>query len=358
MVYNFSVEEAHVMAPNFYQRCAESVFPEFGVKTEFLPNFRSTVIYRFMTGCRIPVNHAMLFCLVVWLVFHGRRYDAIMGWVTNGLVAAMLKNLFRWRQTKVILILYRIPLLENTNSAQRLKKVLYRFASLGADELIALDSRQAMEFERFLNRSPGTTYALKYGVDVEWYERYFVKPIAKENPIPVVFSPGGAHRDDETLEIAISQMEVTLQRYRLDSSGVCLSSRERLGSAIIERKVNVDYFDFLQDCSCANLVVIAVENSDKPVGLTSLLESMALGKPIIIANGASSRDYIQDGIDGLMYEQGNYNQLKEKIELLLNEPKLAARLGFAAKQSAKIKFGLQESGISLYRHLKLNRNLY
>ena len=353
MVYNFAVEEAHVTAPNFYQRCAESVFPDFGIETDFLPDFKVTWVFRCMLRCSIPARHAMLLCLVGWLFWHGRRYDAIVGWVSNGLLAAALKHLLRWRKAKVILILYRLPISDQVTNMHRFKKICYRFASAGADVLLALDTRQALEFEAFLGRAPGTTQALNYGVDAEWYARHTPKASGHEKHNPVIFSPGSAHRDDQTLEAAISQMQLTLQRYQLDSSGVQRSALERVGLAHIERQFNVDYFDYIRDCSRADIVVIAVENSDQPVGLTSLLECMALGRPIIITDGASSRDYIRDGVDGLVYEQGNARQLKEKIELLLNQPELAAKLGEAARNAASTKFTLTLSGHAFYRQLDL-----
>jgi len=351
MVYNFAVEEAHVAAPNFYKRCADTVFPNFGVKTDFLPNLRVTWVFRWMVRCGVPEGHALLLCLFGWLAWHGRRYDAIVGWVTNGLVAATLKHLFRWKQTKLILILYRLPILDRVTNALRFKKIIYRFASAGADMLLTLDSRQALDFEAFLRRAPGTTRALNYGVDTEWYDHHMPDVTIKEKLTPVIFSPGSAHRDDQTLEAAISHMQLTLRRYQLDISGAQRCTFERAGHANIERKFNVDYFDYLRDCSYADIVVIAVDNSDKPVGLTSLLECMALGRPIIITDGASSRDYIQDGIDGLVYEQGNTAQLKEKIELLLSQPELATKLGKAAKQAVSTKFSLKLSGQAFYRQL-------
>jgi glycosyltransferase involved in cell wall biosynthesis len=354
MVYNFGVEEAHVSAPNFYQRCAESVFPDFGVETEFLPNFRVTWIFRLLVCFGVSADHAKLLCLFGWLVWNGRRYDAIVGWVTNGLIAAALKHLLLWRNTKVVLILYRLPLFDHVTNVNRIKKAFYLLASAGADVLFALDSKQALEFAKYLGRSPSATKALKYGVDVEWYEQHGPKELVMEKLTPVIFSPGSAHRDDRTLETAISQLPVILRRYQLDASRTQRSSLERLGRANIERKFNFDYHDYLKDCTCADIVVIAVENGDKPVGLTSLLESMALGCPIIITSGASSRDYVHDGINALVYEQGNAKQLKEKIELLLNQPELATKLGKAAKESASTKFALPRCGQDFFRLLDLN----
>jgi len=254
------------------------------------------------------------------------------------------------------LILYRLPLLDHATNVHRLKKAFYRLASAGADVLFALDSKQAQEFANYLDRVPGTTRALNYGVDVDWYECHSPKVTMKTKLTPVIFSPGSAHRDDRTLEAAIDQLQVTLQRYQLDASGLRRSALERLDRANIERKFNADYSDYLRDCICADIVVIAVENSDKPVGLTSLLECMALGRPIIITNGASSRDYIRDGIDGLVYEHGNAKQLREKIELLINQPVLAAKLGEAARQVSRTKFSLQRCGQDFYQHLDLKSN--
>ena len=79
--------------------------------------------------------------------------------------------------------------------------------------------------------------------------------------------------------------------------------------------------NILLSVSKSTVVVIAVDNGDKPAGLTSLLECMALGRPVIISNGASSRDYVRDTETGFMYEEGNWRDLGKRLFIYLITPR-------------------------------------
>ena len=98
------------------------------------------------------------------------------------------------------------------------------------------------------------------------------------------FCPGSAYRDDTTLERAVSDIDVCVKSFRLDTAGVFSNSTAKVGKALIEKRINAPYAEYIDECRRATVVVIAVANGDKPAGLTSLLECMALGKPVIISN--------------------------------------------------------------------------
>ncbi len=59
----------------------------------------------------------------------------------------------------------------------------------------------------------------------------------------------------------------------------------------------------------------------------SFLEAWASGKPVIGANVGATPEIIRDGIDGFLVEFGNPTTLAEKIQFILNNPKLSMALG-------------------------------
>jgi glycosyltransferase involved in cell wall biosynthesis len=293
---------------------------------------------------------ALTLCVSWWLLRNGHKFDVIVGWITNGIIAAVLKRILRWRNTRVCLILYRLPDEAAGGFANQLKRLVLRIASGGADTLLALDGSQAASFARILGRSAGTTGLLTYGVDTDWYDIRL-----RENPpatVPAtIFCPGSAYRDETTFENAIRDLEVEAKRYQLDNSGKARIAEHRLGKALLKKNYNAPYASYLADCRSAAMVVIAVENADKPVGLTSLLECMALGRPVIITRGASSRDYVRDGINGLLYEEGKSEDLREKIRYLLRHPDVAERIGTVARDMARHEFGLVPCGTRFFKYL-------
>lgn len=58
-----------------------------------------------------------------------------------------------------------------------------------------------------------------------------------------------------------------------------------------------------------------------------LLEANSHKKPVIASNINGINEVITDGVNGLLFEKGNVNELCTKINTLLNDEKLAATLG-------------------------------
>ncbi len=57
------------------------------------------------------------------------------------------------------------------------------------------------------------------------------------------------------------------------------------------------------------------------------VEGMLHKKPIIAARAGASDELIKDNINGLQYDPGNFGQLAEKIEYLLDHPQRAEKMG-------------------------------
>ena len=351
IVYNFAIEEAHVEAPNFYRSCGEKIFPSYGAETDFLPDLRKTFLFRLLTFCRIKRQIAISACLCQWLLLHGRRYDVIVGWIGNGIIASLLKVCLGWRRTRICLILDGLPDCNSANLRSKLKMVILKLASAGADLLLALDTNQAESFAQALGRSADSMLPLRYGVDADWYDGQAMELPRQPGP-PKIFFPGSAYRDEATLEKAVADLDVRVKRFQLDGCGVRRVMSKKVGHAVLEKIYNAPYAEYMDECRKASMVVIAVTNSDKPVGLTSLLECMALGRPVIITRGASGRDYLNDGVTGLMYTEGNSLELREKIIALLNDPVNADRIGAAAHAAVKTEFSLATTGAEFYRLIK------
>jgi len=69
-----------------------------------------------------------------------------------------------------------------------------------------------------------------------------------------------------------------------------------------------------------------------------LVEAMAAGKPRIGANVDGIPTVINDGIDGLLVEPENVNDLSEKMDLLIRSPDLRKKLGENGRKRARQEF--------------------
>lgn len=344
MAHNFSTEEAHVDAPNFYHACAQSVFPSRSISTTFLPDLRQSLVFRTLQRFGVSPSLSLLLCTAVWIVRNRKKFDVIFGWLSNGIIVALLRRLFGWRRPSVCVVSYRLWDTSKKGAFAIIKRKTVRYALQGCDFLIALDTRQARYFEQELGRAKNTTAALRYGVYSEWYDHLLEYQVVQKNSPSIIFCPGSAYRDDFTFMKAISGLDVEIKRYQLDTSKKLQSDLQRVGRALLNSMFNAPYSQYVSDCLQSDIVVISVMNQDKPVGLTSLLECMTLGRPIIITKGLTSNDYVEDGVNALLYEEGNWQQLRERISFLLNNPEEARRLGMAARERMQKEYGLEQSG--------------
>ena len=69
-----------------------------------------------------------------------------------------------------------------------------------------------------------------------------------------------------------------------------------------------------------------------------LIEAMAAGKPRIGSNVGGIPTVINDGVDGLLFESENVNDLASKLDLLMSDEQLRKKMGNAGARRAKEEF--------------------
>jgi glycosyltransferase involved in cell wall biosynthesis len=79
--------------------------------------------------------------------------------------------------------------------------------------------------------------------------------------------------------------------------------------------------------------VVVHASADEPFGLT-IVEAMALGKPVVAAASGGPLEIVRDSIDGLLVPPGDAWGLASAVTRLLGDAELAGRLGKAAQQRA------------------------
>ena len=72
----------------------------------------------------------------------------------------------------------------------------------------------------------------------------------------------------------------------------------------------------------------------------SILEYMALGKPVIATIGGGTNEIVQDKLSGFLISQSNPTELAEKTEILLNDPEMRSRMGKYAYDRIQDNFSI------------------
>jgi len=69
-----------------------------------------------------------------------------------------------------------------------------------------------------------------------------------------------------------------------------------------------------------------------------LFEAMAAGKPLVASRVGGVPYYVQDGVNGLLFEPENVEDLARQLRTLLSSPELQARLGRNGMELARTKY--------------------
>jgi len=69
-------------------------------------------------------------------------------------------------------------------------------------------------------------------------------------------------------------------------------------------------------------------------GQQTCLNAMLLGKPTIAVGEKWARDFVTDGVDGLIVDYSDASGLREAIEWVLDHPDEAAAMGERARERA------------------------
>jgi glycosyltransferase involved in cell wall biosynthesis len=90
----------------------------------------------------------------------------------------------------------------------------------------------------------------------------------------------------------------------------------------------------------SKVVVIPLYQTDFQAGITSILEAMAMAKPVVVTKTVGQTDTIVDGETGLYTAPGDATDLRDKIQFLLQNESERKRLGGNAFRAFRNAFTL------------------
>ena len=109
--------------------------------------------------------------------------------------------------------------------------------------------------------------------------------------------------------------------------------------------------DFYNYCDC---LVLPSINKGEAFGLV-LLEAMACSRPVITSNLPGVRSVFKSGREGLLVKPNDVNDLANKIQAILNDKKLAEKMGLAGRALVEKKytwFKVSKRLESIYHYVK------
>ena len=275
-------------------------------------------------------------------------FDIVVGMKDVALSLGLWKRLKGFSKPFVVAIEYRLmPPIHGWQG--KLRKWLIKEAYRGVDLLV---SNSRLQVEPFRNKLDSTRVIYcPRGVDI----RYFDPKSSYSLPVSfaswgnfkkTILCPGDMERNDPLLLDSIADLPVRLYRVTREPKVVGRVQRllsepsRRLLRTRVKILFDIPWHKLRALYATSDLVVIPVDSSTQPAGLSSLLEAMAMGRPIVVSRGLSSHGYVRNGKEALVVEPNSIDALRGAIQSLLNTPEFANKLGKNARSMVESKFNI------------------
>lgn len=154
-----------------------------------------------------------------------------------------------------------------------------------------------------------------------------------------------------------------LQKRRNDITILAVGKGELLESFKEQTKKrnisNIIFTGFRNDVECimkiSTLSILFTNEEVHSEGVSnSIMESMAVGTPVIATDGGGTPEIITAGTDGFIVKPNDYKMAAEIIDKLLNDKSLLNKLSISAMQKIKNQFSLSkmtQEYLKLYKEL-------
>jgi colanic acid/amylovoran biosynthesis glycosyltransferase len=115
-------------------------------------------------------------------------------------------------------------------------------------------------------------------------------------------------------------------------------TRERLGlMEVVELVGGAEQSEVLRWWQRASVAVLTSEYEGRPV---CVMEAAACGVPVVATAVGGVPELVEDGVTGLLAPAGDAEAVAERLERLLTDPALAARLGADARRRAEREYSV------------------
>jgi len=217
---------------------------------------------------------------------------------------------------------------------------LFKLAMRSLSSLIYHVSSQKDHYERYFPFLSDKAFYIPFGVDTDFFVPVDVK---LENYILAV---GYKFRDWKTLMQAFKDIGKDIK--------LKIVGPKRRDIEIENIPLNVSHQPYvsitiLKDLIAkAKIIVLPLVDIPYAHGQMSLLQSMAMGKAVIVTKVPATIDYVVDGENALLVNVYDSEDMRNKIELLLNNPQEISRLGRNARKSVEEKFNEKNMAENIY----------
>ncbi|MBE0428975.1 MAG: glycosyltransferase family 4 protein [Thermoleophilia bacterium] len=215
-------------------------------------------------------------------------------------------------------------------------RLRYAFANFGLKRVSKIICFSSVEVARYKKEFPRHAEKFRFvpvGADPTSLDlEKELKKLEESSPAPFIFSGGTTNRDYHTLVKAmegIPDVKLKIFAKKADHPGES-QNLEFLGDVYGD--------DYEREILASTIVVLPLYDKCFASGQLTLLKAMELGKAIIATNAPGVRDYITDGVNGVLVPPDDPKAMASAIGGLLGDADRRGELGEAARRTHRESF--------------------
>lgn len=155
----------------------------------------------------------------------------------------------------------------------------------------------------------------------------------------LIASAGLEHRDYAVLDRACAGLghQLFIAAGSLHSPGAACTLPSSTSEAVVRQ---LNHLSLRELYARASVVVVPLLPNDFQAGVTTLLEAMAMAKPVVVSATEGQRDIVVDGETGVLVPPGDEAALRRAIVRLLDDPVERLRMGRNARRAVRERYSL------------------
>lgn len=315
-------------------------------------------------------NRLLRMLHTAWQILTLRKHiDAIFATHYQGMELLIFLRALRLYRRKIVVWIHQ-PLIK---PRQRWRDWLGRIFFKGIDEMIFFSEKLMNESIATGKARPGHSHIGHWGPDLDFYDR-LMHDISQSHHTETDFrralnfhggfiSTGRERRDMPTLVNAFARTNYNLDIY-LNRQNCGIDYGQMFDNMDVCPNIHVHFTEgYLQDKLChavsqAQAVVICCLETNYTVGLTTIVEAMALAKPIICSRNPNLPFRTDTSGEHAVYvPYSDVDGWERAITFITNHPNEAADMGRRARRLAEQRFNLRICAADVATVLKHAVNL-
>lgn len=267
---------------------------------------------------------------------------------------AVLEGIYVHKKTKKPLIMHIHEMIEHPKI---IAKILYKIALKNSDKLIVVSNAVKKYIETMIKKSSDNIEVIHNGIENEIFNnKKEVEYLYEEFNIPkdstVIGTIGRVNAikgQNDFIDVMNEIIKNTTNVYALIVGDAFAGQEwrvEQLKKYIedLNLKDRIKYTGFRTDISNIQnfLDIYVLPSIQKDSFPTVVLEAMASSKPIIAYKCGGVIEMVDDKVNGFLVEIGNKEELKNKIQTLLQQPSSIKDMGEKSLNIVKSKFNLNK----------------